>query len=151
MWGHGALDGRLLLKRPTSLLVALLPLGHRSVACRRCSTGTRMRTLETVLRRDSRSPEQIKVIVGMSGGVDSSVSALLLKKQGFNVIGLHMRNWDAEEEENSKARSCPEQDYLDAKRVCEHLDMPLHKVVSYRITTCAQLPVIHSKYIRWNS
>ena len=65
-----------------------------------------------------------KVIVGMSGGVDSSVSALLLKKQGFEVIGLFMKNW-----EEDQAGDCPAAtDYQDVARVCEVLDIPYYSV-----------------------
>ena len=75
------------------------------------------------------------VVVGMSGGVDSSVSAYLLKKQGYNVIGLFMRNWDAALNNDIEGNPtfgeniCPqEQDYNDAKIVCEQLNIPLHRV-----------------------
>lgn len=65
------------------------------------------------------------VVVGMSGGVDSSVSALLLKEQGYRVIGLFMKNW--EEAENSGiCRSA--KDYEDVIRVCEQLDIPYYSV-----------------------
>ncbi|HJJ17435.1 MAG TPA: tRNA 2-thiouridine(34) synthase MnmA [Bacilli bacterium] len=76
-----------------------------------------------------------KVVVGMSGGVDSSVAALLLKKQGYEVIGLFMRNWDAtlnndiEGNPTLNNNICPqEQDYNDALKVCQELDIPLHRV-----------------------
>ena len=76
-----------------------------------------------------------KVVVGISGGVDSSVAALLLKKQGYEVIGLFMRNWDTSVNgdilgnRNLNNNICPqEQDYNDALEVCKKLDIPLHRI-----------------------
>lgn len=64
------------------------------------------------------------VVVGMSGGVDSSVAALLLKQQGYNVIGLFMHNWKEE-----KGGCCTaEADYTDVRRVCSILDIPYYTV-----------------------
>ncbi len=74
-----------------------------------------------------------KVVVGMSGGVDSSVSALLLKEQGYDVIGLFMRNWDSLADGEMDAPTtdsgiCPqEEDYNDAKKVCDKLGIPLYR------------------------
>ena len=68
--------------------------------------------------------ENKTIVVGMSGGVDSSVSALLLKNAGYNVIGLFMHNW--EEEENGFCTA--EQDYNDVKRVCEVIGIPYYSV-----------------------
>ena len=65
------------------------------------------------------------VVVGMSGGVDSSVSALLLKQQGYHVIGLFMKNWE-EQDENGICRSA--EDYDDVQRVCEQLAIPYYAV-----------------------
>ena len=76
-----------------------------------------------------------KVVVGMSGGVDSSVAALLLQKQGYEVIGLFMRNWDSSINNdylgnpNLNNNICPqEEDYNDALAVCKKLNIPLHRV-----------------------
>ena len=76
-----------------------------------------------------------KVVIGMSGGVDSSVAAYLLKEQGYEVIGLFMRNWDAALNNDIDGNPtfnnniCPqEQDYNDAKKVCDTLGITLHRV-----------------------
>ena len=66
-----------------------------------------------------------RVVVGLSGGVDSAVAALLLKQQGFEVEGLFMDNWEDDEEQTYCSAA---QDYQDARQVCETLDIPLHKV-----------------------
>lgn len=73
------------------------------------------------------------VVVGMSGGVDSSVAALILKKAGFKVVGLFMQNWDnlVNNEFNfeSKLNNCSASyDFNDAKLVCNKLDIPLYKI-----------------------
>lgn len=65
------------------------------------------------------------VVVGMSGGVDSSVAALLLKKQGYNVIGLFMRNWE-ETDENGVCTAAD--DYADVRKVCSAIDVPYYTV-----------------------
>lgn len=76
-----------------------------------------------------------KIVIGMSGGVDSSVAAYLLLKQGYEVIGLFMRNWDAALNNDIDGNPtfnesiCPqEQDYNDAQEVCKKLNIPLYRV-----------------------
>ena len=65
------------------------------------------------------------VVVGMSGGVDSSVAALLLKEQGFNVIGLYMNNW----EETDACGACTgEEDFADVRRVANKIGIPYYSV-----------------------
>ncbi|MDR5867610.1 tRNA 2-thiouridine(34) synthase MnmA [Halomonas koreensis] len=66
---------------------------------------------------------QGKVIVGMSGGVDSSVSALLLLEQGYQVEGLFMKNWD---EDDGTEYCTAKEDLADAEAVCEKLGIRLH-------------------------
>lgn len=65
------------------------------------------------------------VIVGMSGGVDSSVTAYLLKQQGYQVSGLFMKNWEEDDTEEYCAAAA---DLKDAAQVCERLDIELHEV-----------------------
>ena len=71
-----------------------------------------------------KSNSDIHVIVGMSGGVDSSVAALLLLEQGYHVEGLFMQNWEEEDEDQCTAI----QDYRDAAGVCQTLGIKLHSV-----------------------
>ena len=67
----------------------------------------------------------MRVVVGMSGGVDSSVAALLMKRAGHEVIGVFMKNWE-EKDENGVCTS--ERDWTDVRQVCEALDIPYYSV-----------------------
>lgn len=66
-----------------------------------------------------------RVIVGMSGGVDSSVSALRLLEQGHAVTGLFMKNWD---EDDGTEYCTAREDLADAQAVCDRLGIPLQTV-----------------------
>lgn len=66
-----------------------------------------------------------KVVLGMSGGVDSSVAAILLKEQGYDVIGVFMKNWE-EKDDNGVCLS--EEDYKDVIAVAEQLEIPYYSV-----------------------
>ncbi|MGD8912647.1 MAG: tRNA 2-thiouridine(34) synthase MnmA [Candidatus Thiodiazotropha sp.] len=68
-------------------------------------------------------PDKGRVIVGLSGGVDSSVAALLLQQQGYQVEGLFMKNW---EEDDSADYCSAAEDLADAQAVAECLRIPLH-------------------------
>ena len=66
-----------------------------------------------------------RVVLGMSGGVDSSVAAILLKEQGYDVIGVFMKNWE-EKDENGVCMA--EEDYKDVIAVAEQLEIPYYSV-----------------------
>ncbi|SDX41833.1 tRNA 2-thiouridine(34) synthase MnmA [Paenibacillus sp. CF384] len=71
------------------------------------------------------SNSSIRVVVGMSGGVDSSVTALLLKQQGYDVIGIFMKNWDDTDE---FGHCTAEEDAEDVRRVCDQIGIPYYTV-----------------------
>ena len=66
-----------------------------------------------------------RIVVGMSGGVDSSVAALLLKEQGYDVVGVFMKNWE-EEDENGVCTA--ETDWSDVRDVCGQIGIPCYSV-----------------------
>lgn len=74
---------------------------------------------------NSKTPAETRVVVGMSGGVDSSVAALLLKQQGYDVIGVFMKNWD-DTDENGVCTAT--EDFNDVIRVCNQIDIPYYAV-----------------------
>ncbi len=67
----------------------------------------------------------MRVVVGMSGGVDSAVSALLLKRRGYEVIGVFMKNWN---EDNEDGVCTAESDWRDVRDVCDQIDIPYYSV-----------------------
>jgi tRNA-uridine 2-sulfurtransferase len=69
-------------------------------------------------------PQESKIVVGISGGVDSAVTALLLKQQGYQVTGVFMQNWEDTDESGCTVR----QDYADAMGVCQQIGIELHHV-----------------------
>ncbi|MBH5317092.1 tRNA 2-thiouridine(34) synthase MnmA [Paenibacillus sp. GSMTC-2017] len=72
-----------------------------------------------------KSNAETRVVVGMSGGVDSSVTALLLKQQGYDVIGIFMKNWDDTDE---FGHCTAEEDSEDVRRVCDQIGIPYYTV-----------------------
>ena len=66
-----------------------------------------------------------RVVVGMSGGVDSSVTALLLKEQGYDVIGVFMKNWDDTDEFGVCTAT---EDYKDVAAVADQIGIPYYSV-----------------------
>ncbi|MBO1308150.1 tRNA 2-thiouridine(34) synthase MnmA [Enterococcus sp. 669A] len=71
------------------------------------------------------SNSNTRVVVGMSGGVDSSVTALLLKEQGYDVVGIFMKNWD-DTDENGVCTAT--EDYKDVAKVAAHIGIPYYSV-----------------------
>ena len=78
-----------------------------------------------------KSPSETTVVVAMSGGVDSSTVAGMMKKEGFNVIGITLKLYDDTKESAHSKQCCAGQDIMDAKRVAQKLDIE-HKVLYYQ-------------------
>ena len=75
--------------------------------------------------------KETKVVVAMSGGVDSSVVAGLMKKEGYNVTGITLKLYDDAKSSKGKRQCCAGQDILDAKRVSQQLNIE-HKILYYQ-------------------
>ncbi len=78
-----------------------------------------------------KKPSDTTVVVAMSGGVDSSTVAGMMKKEGFNVIGITLKLYDDGKEVAASKQCCSGQDIMDAKRVAQKLDIE-HKVLYYQ-------------------
>ena len=79
----------------------------------------------------SKLPKNTNVVVAMSGGVDSSVVAGLMKAEGYNVTGITLKLYDDNKSSKDSRQCCAGQDILDAKRVAEHLNIN-HKILFYQ-------------------
>ncbi|MFW5982244.1 MAG: tRNA 2-thiouridine(34) synthase MnmA [Halanaerobiaceae bacterium] len=78
-----------------------------------------------MLNNNGKKPEDTRIVVGMSGGVDSSVAALILKEQGYDVIGVFMKNWEEKDEEGICTAT---EDYEDVKKVANQIGIPYYTV-----------------------
>ena len=76
-------------------------------------------------------PKDTKVVVAMSGGVDSSTVAGLMKKEGYNVVGITLKLYDDAKSSKKSKQCCAGQDILDAKRVSQQLNIE-HKILYYQ-------------------
>jgi len=76
-------------------------------------------------------PKETKIVVAMSGGVDSSVVAGLMKEEGYDVTGITLKLYDDSKVSKESRQCCAGQDILDAKRVSEHLNIN-HKILFYQ-------------------
>ena len=79
----------------------------------------------------NKDPKSTKVVVAMSGGVDSSTVAGMMKKDGYNVVGVTLKLYDDSKEVAKSKQCCSGQDVMDAKRVAHKLDIE-HKVLFYQ-------------------
>ena len=78
-----------------------------------------------------KSPKDTKIVVAMSGGVDSSVVAGIMKDEGYNTTGITLKLYDQVKTSSNGRQCCAGQDILDAKRVCENLNID-HKILYYQ-------------------
>ena len=78
-----------------------------------------------------KKPSDTTVVVAMSGGVDSSTVAAMMKKEGYNVIGITLRLYDSNKEIAKSKQCCSGQDIMDAKRVANKLGIE-HKILYYQ-------------------
>ena len=79
----------------------------------------------------SKLPKDTKVVVAMSGGVDSSTVAAIMKKEGYNVVGVTLKLYDDAKSSKQTRQCCAGQDILDAKRVSQKLNIE-HKILYYQ-------------------
>ena len=78
----------------------------------------------------AKTPQETRVVVAMSGGVDSSVVAALLKEQGYDVVGVTLQLYDHGDAIHRKGACCAGQDIYDAKTVADRIGIP-HYVLDY--------------------